>query len=490
MEPISQTLAAHARRTPDKAALIAGKQVFSYSRLHALAVATASWLGRQGVRAQDRVMATAAAGDPWFVVAYLGIHMARAVAVPIDAGRPLAARLAIREQVEPALVLDEIGLQSLRTHLEDRDATLEPDGMAAPVATSLRDPAEILFTSGTTGTPKGVVLTQQNILASTRNIVEFVGNTAADRELLTVPLSHSFGLGRLRSNLSVGGTLILVPGLRFPAVAFHELAAHQATGMSCVPSGLALLRRVAGPRFGELAGALRYMELGSERMDPESKRELMHALPTTRLCMHYGLTEASRSTFLAFHESADRLESVGRPAPRVTVEVRDDAGHPLPANTTGRICVQAATVMAGYWRNPALTQARIDAEGWFDTGDLGYADEEGYLYLQGRADDVINVGGKKVYPTAIEETAMRFPGVREAACVATSDPAHLVAEVPVLYVVPDEDNGAVLDADALLAFLTRNVELHAVPRQVHLTDALPRTDSGKLKRAELRARTS
>jgi long-chain acyl-CoA synthetase len=282
-----------------------------------------------------------------------------------------------------------------------------------------------------------------------------------------------------------GGTLILVPGLRFPALVFKALATHRATGLSCVPSGLAVLIRSSGEGLGERAGNLRYMEMGSERMDAAAKRELMKLLPATRICMHYGLTEASRSAFTEFHRDAARLESVGKASPNVSIEIFDEAGSPLPAGESGRIRVRAATVMKSYWRDPERTRTVLDQQGWFDTGDLGYLDADGYLFLQGRGDDVINVGGRKVYPAAIEDLALRYAGVAEAACVAAPDPEGLVAEVPVLYIVAADQ--AAPDPAGLLRFLEAGIERYAVPRQVRCVEALPKTASGKIQRSVLRA---
>ncbi len=482
MEALIHAVARHARERGDEPALIAGEAVVSYRRLFQLAAATSARLEAQGAGPGDRVVLIAKAGDPWFVVAYLALHFLRAVAVPLDAGRPAGFRERVRALVSPIVVLDEVGLASLQADLE---SLAEARCDREPATPSPDDPAEILFTSGTTGTPKGVLLTHGNIANSTRNIVEFVGNLASDRELITIPLGHSFGLGRLRANLTVGGTAVLVPGLRFPALIFRTLGERAITGMSCVPSGIALLMRVAGERFGELMRSLRYMELGSERMAQEAKRNLMQAMPRARLCMHYGLTEASRSAFLSFHDDAAKLESVGRAAPRVSIGIRDDAGRELQDGETGRICVRAATVTPGYWHDPNLTAARVDAEGWLDTGDLGYRDAGGYLHLRGRADDVINVGGRKVYPAQVEEAALAFGGVVEAACVGLPDPSGLADEVPMLFAV--KRSGEDVDDARLLCHLASRLELHAVPREVRWVTALPRTESGKLQRAALRA---
>ena len=484
MESIAQALRRNAAARPDKPAVVSGESGFRYAELWAHACACAQWLSIRGVRHGDRVVIRAASNDLWGVVAYFGVHLAGAIAVPLDSKAQESNVNPVVARVEPALTLEGTALDELRRFALQPGHDLGGLEDALPPV-HLEDIADILFTSGSTGQQKGVMLTHANIAASTQNIISFIGNDASDREVCTVPLNHSFGLGRLRCNMVAGGTLILVPGLRFPALVFKALATHRATGLSCVPSGLAVLLRSAGERLGARAGSLRYMEMGSERMDAAAKRELMELLPATRICMHYGLTEASRSAFTEFHRDASRLDSVGKASPNVTIAICDEAGTALPPGESGRIRVRAATVMKSYWRDPERTRSVLDEQGWFDTGDLGYLDADGYLYLQGRSDDVINVGGRKVYPATVEEAALKYPGVTEAACVAAPDPEGLVAEVPVLYVVAD--GSAPLDSAGLRRFLETVVERYAVPRQVRCVDALPKTASGKIQRSVLKA---
>jgi long-chain acyl-CoA synthetase len=482
MELIVQALCRHAGANPHKPAVISATTTFTYGELCAHSRSTAAWLAARGVKAQQRVGIFVAPNDPWFAVVYFGVHMAGAIAVPLDIAAPQETVLAIQQRTAPSVVVTGDVLESLKQFVLSGSAA---DARSVGRSVSADTVAEIVFTSGSTGPPKGVVLTHRNIIAATQNIIAFIGNDQTDREVTTLPLNHSFGLGRLRSNIVAGGTLVLVPGLRYPSLVFRSLTAHRATGLSCVPSGLAVLMRVAGENLSELGAGLRYVELGSERMDPSTKRDVMRLLPATRLCMHYGLTEASRTTFLEFHADAEKLDSVGRPSSNVCVEICNETSKPLPAGETGRVCVKAATVMASYWDDPERTRRVFDDEGRFDTGDLGYIDTAGYLFLQGRSDDVINIGGQKVHPCKVEDAATSYRGVAEAACVAAPDPEGLTAEVPVLYVV--KSDGAKIEAAELLQHLATKVDRFAVPRRIRFVNALPRTSSGKLQRRALRA---
>lgn len=483
LEPLVRCVSRRASAHPDKPAVVCGEVSISYAQLWLASCRGSAWLERRHVSAGDRVLLTAHATDPWFAAAYLATHLAGAIAVPLDAKAAAGTIASVVRQTEPVLALAGELLGEFRATAAGSGDFAMPGGREPDPDT----PADILFTTGSTGEPKGVLLTHRNITAAARNMIEFVGNAGTDREVVTVPLSHSFGLGRLRANLIAGGTLILVPGLSFPALVFRALEVHRATGLACVPAGVAVLLR-QGDRLGDFADQLGYMELGSAPMEAPQRRELMRLLSHTRICMHYGLTEASRSAFIEFHAGRQHLDSIGRPAPNVSIRVRDEARNPVPAGTTGHIQVSGETVMSGYWRDAERTAAVLGEDGWLDTGDLGHFDGDGYLYLDGRGDDLINVGGRKVFPAAVELAAAQFPAVAESACIALPDPQRILGEVPVLYVVP-ADSGSV-DGAALIRFLAGRIEAHAVPVAVHLVTELPKTGSGKLLRSVLRARAS
>lgn len=480
---LAQHVRQHARATPSHAAVVTADFTLDYAQLWRCALHAAEWIAARTAHPGDRVVLLARE-DGWFPALYLGIHLAGRAAVPLDRKQPRERLRILLDQVDPALVLDGSALDALNESLAGAAARSDvaPGEVARWPAPA--DAADILFTSGSTGTPKGVVLSHGALLASAHNINNFIGNDGGDREVVTVPLHHSFGLGRLRCNLVAGGTIVLVPGVGYPGLVFAAMAAHRATGLSCVPAGMQLLLRAGEEDLANAAGSLRYVELGSAPMQLPAKRRLMQLLPRARLCMHYGLTEASRSAFIEFHSSAARLDSVGRATPGVALRIVDEQGRTVPPGTIGRIQVQAATLLREYWRDPARTAKVFTNDGWFDTQDLGRLDAEGYLYLAGRRDDQINVGGRKVHPLEVEAAATAEEDVQECACVGRPDPEGILGEVPVLYVVPRAR--ASLDVKLLQRRLGRRLEPHAVPREVRLVQQLPRSESGKVLRMELR----
>lgn len=486
MHPLVEQLGAHAAQLPDKRAIIAGATSLSYGQLWSCIQRAARWLQEQGTEPGARVVWSSEPGDPWFAVGYFATHLLGAIAVPVDSKIAPANRQTVLDQSDATLVVLDAAFRSFRAVMSAHDGSDTHDALRSEAR--LDDLADVLFTSGSTGRPKGVALTHANICAAARNINQFIGNTAQDVEVVTVPLSHSFGLGRMRCVLAMGGTLVLVPGLTFPALTFNALTTHRAAGLACVPAGAALLLKWGAERLGACADHLRYMELGSAPMPREDKHRLMSLLPRTRICMHYGLTEASRSAFIEFHADAHRIDSIGRPTPNVTIRIGSADAPTLPPDTVGTMFVKADTVMQGYWRDPQRTAEVLSEDGWLNTGDLGYADADGYLHLVGRGEDVINVGGRKVYPATVESAAQAFAGVLEAGCVG--EVRDVVGQTPVLYVVAAHDVAATLDLTALQRFLATRLEHYAVPTRIELVTELPKTSSGKVQRSVLRQRAS
>ena len=479
---LSDALHANASRHPEKIALIAGDLSVTYGELWRSVTAAAGMLSEFGVTRGDRVILSAS-NSPAFVHAYLGCHLLAAAAVPVDPNSPIPRMDLIREAIEPRAVflsrpVEGSADESIERFREfDHDATLLDFPPPDPEAV-----ADVLFTTGTTRRPKGVVLTHRNILAAATNINAFIGNTSEDIEVVPIPLSHSFGLGRLRCALLAGGAIVLSEGFLFPAKIFQALSDWKATGLVAVPAGFAVLFRLSGDKLGEYADQLRYIEIGSAPMPREDKERLMRLLPSTRICMHYGLTEASRSAFIEFHESNDKLETIGRPSPNVTITIRDDRGEELPNGDIGEMCVRGGNAMHSYWKAPEETRKSHWGD-WLRTGDLAFVDDKGYLHLIGRASDMINVGGIKVAPAEVEEVLRRHPMIEDAACVGIPDPEGLSGEAVKAFLVPAETPPAPEPpARELVDLVRRNLEAAAVPIAFEWVEAIPKTSSGKVQR--------
>ena len=324
-------------------------------------------------------------------------------------------------------------------------------------------------------------LTYDNEAAAARNINDFIGNTRNDIELLALPVSHSFGLGRMRCCLSQGATLILLGSFANVKKLFRTIEEENVTGFTMVPASWRYLKKLTGNKLGDFRNQLRYIEMGSAFFSKEEKDELAGILPHTRVCMHYGLTEASRSTFMEFHQDAIHMNSVGKASPHTEIKILDENGTECDANQEGEICVKGEHVTHGYLALPVADSFFGD---YFRTGDWGYKTEDGYVYLISRKKELINVGGKKVSPIEVEEQLLKIPGVEDCACIGVPDAEGLLGEVVKAFIVKEKDSNMTF-AD-INDQLSGKLEAYKLPVFYEWIDIIPKTQNGKIQRGLLK----
>lgn len=467
------------RRTRHTAVIDEKGNAISYSELYRNILLAANALHSMGVSRHERII-LAASKSVDFIYLYFGAHLAGIATVPVDPEVNPTRLQRIVEAVNPAIVAGELR-NATDIDVIPFDKILANAEMAHEnFETSASDVGDILFTTGTTGTPKGVVLTLGNEAQAAENINSFIGNTADDVELLALPVSHSFGLGRIRCVLSKGGTLVILGSFASMKRFFGAIEKYAVTGFGMVPASWAYISKMSGDRIGKYSGQLKYIEIGSAPMPMEEKNRLMTLLPCTRICMHYGLTEASRSAFISFHDEADHLQSAGKASPNCEIAVFSENGEKLDALQDGEVCVKGDHVCSQYWKNEkGYSEDFFD--GYFRTGDWGCLDNEGYLYLKSRTKEMINVGGKKVSPMEVEEVLEAIDGISEAACVGAPDP--VMGEVVVAFVTNPIDETREKE---IISLLSSRLENYKVPVAVKYIPSLPKTSSGKLQRLKLK----
>jgi long-chain acyl-CoA synthetase len=427
----------------------------------------------------DRVLIRGG-NTPAIPVLYFAVHALGAVAAPVSPDTPDMMLAALAGDASASLAVVEKAAGGMPCAVvSTAEAAAAADGEEIEPVCRQDAIADLLYTTGTTGRKKGVVLTQANILAAARNIAAFVGDGPEDVEVVPLPLSHSFGLGRLRCLALTGHTLVLEPGVGTGARVVKRILDTRATGLAMVPAGFDILRRMTGDALGQARGHLRYIEIGSAPMQPETRQWLASLLPHTRICHHYGLTEASRAAFTEYHGDAHKPGTAGRAAPNVEISIRSESGRRLPPGEPGEVVVRGGMVMREYWNNPESTRETLSPEG-LKTGDIGYLDADGYLFLIGRRGDLINVGGRKVAPEEIESLLCQMEGVRDAGCVG--EPDELLGECVKAYLVADREIGR----REVAAFLRPRLEESKIPHTVERIASIPRTSSGKIQRQLLR----
>ncbi|WLP91658.1 AMP-binding protein [Gordonia sp. NB41Y] len=474
---------------PDRPAVRAGDRILSYADLRDRIARAATRLAAAGVSRDDRVLLIAPS-VPEFAIAYYGLQSVGATAITLnvmstpaeigyvidDSGTSLvlawhrcaeAARSAAGERGLPMLELTEF-------ENEPDDAV----AATAPVDRDADDTAVILYTSGTTGRPKGAQLTVANIDAVPAAFQAALQVGEHERWATALPLFHCFGQVVVMHNaLAGGGTLSLLSP--FTPTAFMDRLRDEHITIACgVPTMWnAMLQVTEGYTPADFAD-LRLACSGGASMPGEVIREFSDRFGCSIL-EGYGLTETAGTTTFRNLEGPPKVGTVGPALPGFTIEVRDPDGHPVPADEIGEIFIKGPTVMKGYWNRPDATAAEL-VDGWFRTGDLGTMDTDGDVRIVDRTKDMIIRGGYNVYPREVEEVLYTHPDIVEVAVIGVADD-HYGEEIAAV-ITPRP--GTQIDPDALRAWTKERLSAYKVPRIIRFVDALPKGATGKiLKRA-------
>lgn len=480
MKTIEEQIFEHVQSTPDKIALISGEIEVSYGQFWNYCLkAAASIKENYNLQKGDRVIISAA-GNIEFAYLYFGVHIAGGICVPIDPDTNQTRFDYIVKSTTPICVIGT--LHNVKMDTIPFEDVINCNNKAEFVLPNKDQIADILFTTGTTGAPKGVALSYLNHAAAARNINEFIGNTSDDVELLALPVSHSFGLGRLRCSLSIGATVVMLGSFANVKKFFGEIKWCNVTIFGMVPASWGFIKKMSGKYIGKFANQLKYIEIGSSFMPIEDKQLLMELLPNTRICMHYGSTEASRSAFMEFHSYKDNLLTAGHASPHTDIKIFSTDGKVLPLGEEGEVCVKGEHVTCSYWNESPERFASDFFDGYFRTGDCATMDSEGNIYLKSRIKEMINVGGKKVSPLEVEDILNKIPGIKESACIGIPDPGIVLGEVVKAFIVADDS----LTDNEIMEQLKSQLEVYKLPIEIERIAEIPKTSSGKIQRLKLK----
>ena len=349
------------------------------------------------------------------------------------------------------------------------------------------DLAMLVYTSGSSGQPKGVMMTHRNMVFAATSITTYLEARADDIVLSVLPLAFDYGLYQLLMCVMMGATLVLEKSFAFPQKVLPLLASERVTALPLVPTMAALIVQLRNfdPAW---ATSVRYLTNTAAALPPAHAQALQALFPHSRLYSMYGMTESKRCTWLPPEQLAARPDSVGIAIPGTEVWVADESGAPVAPNAIGELIVRGGHVMQGYWRNEeatakALRPGRHAGEKVLHTGDLFRMDEEGYCYFVGRKDDIIKSRGEKVSPTEVENVLYALAGIREAAVVGVPDEL-LGRALKAIVAVAD---GSHIEARDIIAHCSARLEDFMVPRLIEFRPSLPKTSTGKIQRAALQA---
>ena len=401
----------------------------------------------------------------------------------IDQIEAVAAELSWRPQV---IIMEPVQGDAHQTFEAWRDAA-SPVDPALPIATS--DIAIQLYTSGTTGRPKGAMLTHDNLLGLRRRSAEepMAWNQwgPEDVSLVAMPVSHIGGSGWGLVGLLNGAKGVVAR--EFDPFKVLDFIEHdKVSKMFMVPAALQIVVRLSRAREVDYS-RLSHILYGAAPIPLDLLRECIEIFGCG-FCQQYGMTETTGTIVYLPPEDHDpagnaRMRSAGLPLPGVELKIMDEAGNSLPPNMVGEVATRSLSNMPGYWKLDQATAATIDADGWLRTGDAGYLDEDGYLFIHDRVKDMIISGGENIYPAEVESAVYGHPHVAEVAVIGVPDDKWGEAVKAVVALKP----GAPRDPESIIAFARTRIAGFKAPKTIDFIDALPRNPSGKILRRELRA---
>jgi long-chain acyl-CoA synthetase len=490
---VAHLLEASARQLPERVALIFGDRTWRYAELDREAGRFAAGLARLGLVRGERVCLHLG-NRPEFVLAYYACQKLGLTPVALNVVfKHDEIAYIVRDSEAAAILTAEPAAASLPPPAETPSVRVRvgaggpgavpwdalPADPALPACDLERDDvAAVLYTSATTGRPKGVLLTHANVVSNAHATAHHLHLTPGDRGLCALPLFHCFGQNFIMNALlAAGGTLILKE--RFvPAEFLAAIAGHRVTVLYAVPTMYIVLLATELPPGALASLRLAFSAAAMLPADVETRWRAATGLPISQ---GYGLTECS--PFATYnHERAHRAGSVGTPIENVEVRVVDEHDREVPDGALGELVIRGPNVMAGYLGKPAETAETLRG-GWLHSGDIGYRDPDGYFYVVDRVKDMINVSGFKVYPREVEEVLFAHPAVREVAVLGAPDPVK--GEAVRACVVLRE--GQTATAEELIGLCRERIAAYKVPAILEFVAMLPKSPTGKILKKDLRA---
>jgi fatty-acyl-CoA synthase len=495
-------LAHHASRTPNKPLSVFGEETITYEEMATRAASLAGGLHERGVRARD-VVGLVSHNCPEFLETVFAANYLGAIAMPINWRLAAPEVRYILEHSEARALLCSEALADLASEATiGLEATLvraciarhPPTGwvpladLRASSSVPPRVPAagddvhRLMYTSGTTGRPKGVMITHANLAwKNLAHVIEF-GFTSDDLGLACGPLYHVGALDLTATSLIAAGATLIIQPLFEASDVVDELERSRVTTVWLAPAMINAIMALPDIERRDLS-SVRLVINGGEKMPIPLIERLQRTFPAAWFADAYGLTETvSGDTFLDRDSIVTKLGSVGRPCLYLELDIWDEERRSLPSGERGEVVLRGPKVFKGYWRDPEATAAAF-AGGWFHTGDIGVRDDDGYLYIVDRLKDMIVSGGENIAGSEIERVLYEYDGVLEVAVVGRPDDRW--GEVPAAFVVLWPD--ATASADDLIEHCRGQLARFKVPKEILFLDALPRNPSGKVLKRELRA---
>lgn len=483
---------------PDhKTALLTQQGEFTYGRLRSDARRTAAFLTSRNLQPGDRVLLAGDSSEFW-VQAYLGVALAGGVSVPVAVPADPGFFASVVAATEPRFAFAQAkwlgrldGIEGCRLVVSDARPARLPAGLELAVISEIGpdedavvhpaeadDLAVIMFTSGSTAVPRGVMVSHGNILANSRDIIASLDIGPDDRIMAVLPFHYCFGTSLLHTHLLAGASVVVDNRFLFPEKVLQNMVESGCTSLAGVPSTYQILLRRSNLKNMSFPALRKLQQAGGKLAQPFID-ELEEALPAARLYVMYGQTEATaRLSCITPEDRHAHPGSIGKGLDSVRLRVLAEDGTPVTPGQVGEIVATGPNITLGYWRDPEATRRIYGGEpshtGELHTGDLATVDEDGFIIIVDRARDFLKCGGKRVSCRQIEETLLHFPGMTEVAVVGVPD--LVLGEAVCLFAV--HTDGAAVEED-LAGFCKRELDRILLPKMIVFLDGLPRNNSGK-----------
>jgi long-chain acyl-CoA synthetase len=498
-----------ALENPKKNAVWCSGEWWNYLKLDSVSNSVANYLQGAGVKRGDRV-ALFLNNSIEYIVFYFGVLKAGAVAVSLgtdlrteglafclinsDAvvlvGDMRLSRFLLPAVQNAPLIKEVIftgDVSSVTAEFKDRTLCMFSEILAKGDSRKPRvqcidlDLAEIVYTSGSTGEPKGVTLSHLNLVANMHSIVEYLHLTSSDRQMVILPFYYIYGKSLLLTHFLVGGSVVIDNGFMYPNTVLKTMFDMEVTGFAGVPSTYAVLMNRSSVRDMRFP-TLRYLTQAGGAMAPSLQIEVAGVFAPASLYIMYGATEAApRLSYLEPEKLESKLGSVGKAVPNVELDIHDKEGRSLPPEETGEIVARGSNIMRGYWKDLSATE-KVVRNGYYYTGDLGKVDVDGYFYIVGRSRDIIKVKGFRVSAKEIEEILLENESILEAAVVGVNDP--LLGEAIKAFIVLRAEK--YVSVGEIESSLMKQFPAYKVPKVIEIRSSLPKNQFGKIMKNELK----
>jgi long-chain acyl-CoA synthetase len=343
------------------------------------------------------------------------------------------------------------------------------------------DLSAIVYTSGSTGEPKGVMLSHLNTVANTRSIVSYLEITGHDRIMAVLPFYYVYGTTLFNTHFMAGGSVVIDNRFTYPNVVLQTMQEQKVTGFAGVPSTFMILLNKSTLRNSSFPH-LRYVTQAGGNMAPVIQKQVHDLFLPAKTYIMYGATELSPRQCFVPHEMLEKkYGSIGISVPNSEAYIADEKGNHLQRGILGEVAARGSNVMMGYWQDPDGT-SKVLRNGSYFTGDLGYMDEDGYIFLTGRSSDMIKVGGNRVSAKEIEDALLTLEGVHEAAVISVEDP--ILGEAAKAFIVAKGD--CVLSEEEVKRMLLVKLAAYKVPKTIEFIGALPKNEAGKIMKTKLK----